>query len=1392
MSRWPRQYIGVEPMEFYILYDRSYVAMGDKISEMISIEDGGQIQLKPDDETYVLDLNSIPFALVGWNIGSREYDLYDSIAVTKDMLSEDDNKRLFLRVKGVYRSAYTIIVFSDDNGFIPDDAVVDETVDGKGNVVLKKRFERILRTTGSALNITLPTLYKIPDSEQSIPVQPTDTTVEEGSHMEFMGWMDLDSGAVYGAKSIYHASRRGVIYLKAKWGVKYDVPRMATVQFQIGSKGSVITGEDEEGNNTYLEGWTPDGSTLVWSEQDESNTFSFRVNSLSFKIPSTYPEYVAKNTMPRYMSYWIRVDGSEMVASSNDTNLGFNIGGETGVFSGDGFADIYYPGDTISLRVGETVQLVPVWVASYTHRLIFDISLAKSIADRFGDKDSLAEYTPRLIEWMKKNSITPIYEGEEFQFKGIWENTGAKNMIWTRMPTSSPPLFKYFRTWVAENVMYDISLNEIGGVSFEDHRSSIESAPSLDFGLQPCTSQRIGLLADENSRVYECNLIAVWNGWDGSESDFPYFPIVFEDSDWVEPIEWKGAPILPLCFIHPCTQFHDLNSHSTAIYTEFLLPGTGKTPTENIEDPRPRGGGDSLKNKAFLNWNLRINSLDGPVIGRVEAGTRVSVNITGGMMSTYYWGQFPGPEWKDNVEGVSSNPAYEYFTQGYSDEEIANGITWEMIQDKKTIWGPIYNAPTSSDGVITQIVDSPNVPDAIIVEANWRTESGTFLLRGDYTNGSATDSFSPYPDMFDLGINQSIEDTLTANLYEASTVAFGFRNHFVMDLGATRRINMKVSRVNPIGYDDAISLATDDATYYDKDGLEINKFNEEGELNKEHPAFKNKYFYSNKWSNSKWYSELRGALDFWQNSVNESHSRYGGFQIYFESPPDEDTRSGNTQGLSSLTGNRPLYPSFMYNVFLTGAISPTYNGQLLTVTIPMTLARMTTAQDDANSEGGYATHVCRLKPGDIGMGEIPGSNSESGKDLYYVDSLKASEKLLTYINYDEKDWEFVTPTDVDGWTCSRQYYEGNISTPTSSQNAYGSPASLKVIAWKAEWRIHGTSETDSNIVFAGDKLNVGKARDVTLTAVWGSTKSTAIVDLETSQVYYFDETSSKTYTIELDPSSLLDETKDMRVVIPVPKSVTKASYTICGGGGCGAQLTTMGISSGTRVIGGGGGASGEYINATHHLRQGENPAIILSVGLGGGFGEFRDGYGGETSIYEASFKSDMGIKYVDILDFNDSAVQDSVSVTTHIATANGGQPGTSGINSQGGVATTIGSASGGAGSNNYSQPGSDGMPNGNFPGGKGGSSARTTEMGGRAPKFIETYGGGGGGASRVDIHWFAPGEGDTFKEYVFRSAAGNGNGTDGGSSGVRGGGGGGGYILSHPIGGHGFAMIQFY
>jgi hypothetical protein len=199
---------------------------------------------------------------------------------------------------------------------------------------------------------------------------------------------------------------------------------------------------------------------------------------------------------------------------------------------------------------------------------------------------------------------------------------------------------------------------------------------------------------------------------------------------------------------------------------------------------------------------------------------------------------------------------------------------------------------------------------------------------------------------------------------------------------------------------------------------------------------------------------------------------------------------------------------------------------------------------------------------------------------------------------------------------------------------------------------------------------------------------------------------------------------------------------------------------------------------------------VVKVGLAGGYGGFRDGYGGSTSIYDIEFDSgDLLEDKISILDFNKDSIQDSIRVSTHVATANGGQPGTGGMNSQGGVATSVGSASGGAGSSNYTNSGSDGDANGNFAGGKGGSSLKRMLAAGRAPHFREYFGGGGGGACRVDVHWLSPNG-----EFVFKSAAGDGNGSKDGTKGLRGGGGGGGYTdgTTIHIGGHGFAMIQFY
>lgn len=141
----------------------------------------------------------------------------------------------------------------------------------------------------------------------------------------------------------------------------------------------------------------------------------------------------------------------------------------------------------------------------------------------------------------------------------------------------------------------------------------------------------------------------------------------------------------------------------------------------------------------------------------------------------------------------------------------------------------------------------------------------------------------------DLPLIKSIETDVNVSLTEISTMVFGYRNNFCMDMGTMQKFTLKVERVNPSPYND-----------YSSD-----------------PA---------KWSNGKWYRWLEDQLDFWQNfgkDYNTGESS-GGFLLELSSPDSS------------------LFPSFRKNVFLSGSLNMTYSGlQMITVTLPLQVARMT-------------------------------------------------------------------------------------------------------------------------------------------------------------------------------------------------------------------------------------------------------------------------------------------------------------------------------------------------------------------------------------------------------------------------------------------------------------------
>lgn len=136
----------------------------------------------------------------------------------------------------------------------------------------------------------------------------------------------------------------------------------------------------------------------------------------------------------------------------------------------------------------------------------------------------------------------------------------------------------------------------------------------------------------------------------------------------------------------------------------------------------------------------------------------------------------------------------------------------------------------------------------------------------------------------------SFEYNMQANLTEVSTLIYGYRNNFCMDMGNTLRLTVRCERVNPQPYNDRSSDPT-------------------------------------RWSNGKWYRYLEENLDFWQNLAMDPEKpsvMAGGFR--FEFIPDDTT----------------LFPTQGYNVFMVGNLNMTYKtAQTMQVTFPLIASRMT-------------------------------------------------------------------------------------------------------------------------------------------------------------------------------------------------------------------------------------------------------------------------------------------------------------------------------------------------------------------------------------------------------------------------------------------------------------------
>lgn len=135
---------------------------------------------------------------------------------------------------------------------------------------------------------------------------------------------------------------------------------------------------------------------------------------------------------------------------------------------------------------------------------------------------------------------------------------------------------------------------------------------------------------------------------------------------------------------------------------------------------------------------------------------------------------------------------------------------------------------------------------------------------------------------------RKIDDDINVSLTEMSTMVYGVDNRFIIDLGTTQKFTITLVRVNPPDYDDRASSPL-------------------------------------RWSNSKWYDNLQRFFDVWQNKLqDESGETVGGYQFYFESPPDAVD----------------LYPNINKEVFLSGTLQVSFDVGKMTLSIPLQVARM--------------------------------------------------------------------------------------------------------------------------------------------------------------------------------------------------------------------------------------------------------------------------------------------------------------------------------------------------------------------------------------------------------------------------------------------------------------------
>lgn len=499
---------------------------------------------------------------------------------------------------------------------------------------------------------------------------------------------------------------------------------------------------------------------------------------------------------------------------------------------------------------------------------------------------------------------------------------------------------------------------------------------------------------------------------------------------------------------------------------------------------------------------------------------------------------------------------------------------------------------------------------------------------------------------------QTLSRTIKASLTTISTIIYGAENRFVMDLGNTMTYSLRISRVNP---PNAVPI----------DGYEFKgrEFTWESAQNMDWTTWyviKDEIGFENL-TNGDFFRLLLIFVDEWQNNLRDSDNKLtGGFEFFCSSIDLEQ------------------FNKIDKRVFIAGSIQQSTDGQLMSLTIPMTVASMQaddTSRENVTIEARFASTI----PEDL------------------------SEGIESVIQY---------------------------SYPMSS----AVPVPLPQAEWEEYWigrnKTFSYWKTDKNEqLHLGDMLPVDRT-GIILIAVWddGIAEDGNVSDYSNITDDGIDTFTDKT----------LNEIFDGKLDRNLRYSV---DFTLIGAGGGGAPADPYSNGWVNSYAGGGGGGSGGVVSVTIVRIDPEKDLFSRTVGLGGtSFGydisEVKVDGGNTTLTYKRYNSANNYVTYTFVAGGGKSAGMRVSGSSLVGSDRDAGAGGTNSIPSEDEYVISIAEHPGySGGTGGHDGDGADGGCDGTLGvGGKGGKYQQFKES-----LLITSYvwgisGGGGGAASRFSFN----------------------------------------------------------